>query len=72
MSTVHDITDALVDSAVLDAMAKRAGITLAQARALCAMVADLPVTQAIRMCTTCQLDRMRQAQREARLGRGKR
>ena len=64
--TVHDITDALVDSCTLDAIAKRHGITLAQARAFCASLADLPITQVIRMTTTCQLDRIRQSQREAR------
>ncbi len=64
--TLHDITDALVDSAALQAIAKRAGITLVQARAVAGMLADLPVTQTIRLCTTAQHDRIRQAQRLAR------
>ena len=64
--TVHDITDALADSATLDAMARRAGITLAQARQMAAMFADLPVRTTMRIMTTCQLDRMRQSAREAR------
>jgi len=67
--TLHDITDALIDSAALNAIAKRAGITLAQARAVAGMIADLDIKQQIRMCTTCQHDRIRQAQREARYKR---
>ncbi len=64
--TVHDITDALVDSATLVAIAKRSGITLKQARDVAGMLADLPLRQAIRLCTTAQHDRIRQSQREAR------
>ncbi len=64
--TVHDITQALVDSATLAAIAKRAGITPSQAKAVCGMLADLKIRDAIRICVTAQNDRFRQSQREAR------
>jgi hypothetical protein len=66
VSNVHDITQPLLDSATLADMAKRAGVTLPQARMLAAMFADLPIRTAVRICTTAQLDRIRQSQREAR------
>ena len=64
--TVHDIVQPMLDSATLVAIAERAGITPAQAKAVLGMLADLPIRTAVRLCTTAQLDRIRQAQREAR------
>ena len=63
--SVHDITDRLIDSAALADIAKRAGITLEQAKAVAGMLADLSVRQAIRVMVTCQLNRIGASQREA-------
>lgn len=67
--TVHDICQPLIDSATLIDIAKRAGITIEQARIVAASFADLNIRQAVRICTTAQHDRIRQSQREARLKR---
>ena len=66
MSNVHDITDRLVDSLALADIADRAGITLAQAKAVAGMLADLPIRQAVRLCTTEQINRIMRSQRGAR------
>ena len=63
---VHDITDRLVDSLALADIAERAGITLAQAKAVAGMLADLPIRQAVRLCTTEQINRIMRSQRGAR------
>lgn len=59
--TIVDLTDRVT----LNEMAKRAGVTLAQARALAAMFADLNVRDAIRIISTCQLARIRESERAA-------
>ena len=63
---VYDITQRLTDSLALGDAADRAGITMQQARAFCASLADLPIRQAIRICVTAQLHRIMQSQRAAR------
>jgi phosphoserine phosphatase len=65
VSNVHDITDHLIDSLALADIAKRAGITMEQAKAVAGMIADLPMRQAVRMCTMAQIHRIMKSQREA-------
>jgi len=64
--TLHDLTEALEDSAVLADLARRAGITMAQARTVAAALANLPLPQVIRMCSTAHADAIRRANRAAR------
>ena len=66
--TVHDLTDALADTAALLDIARRAGVTLEQARTVAAALSDLPMVQTIRICSTAQSDRIRQANRQTRKG----
>lgn len=63
---VYDITDRLVDSLALADIAERAGITLAQAKAVAGMLADMPIRQAIRIAVTCQLHRIMASSRGKR------
>lgn len=55
---VYDITDRLVDSLALADIARRAGVTLEQAKAVAGGLADLNIRQAIRIAVTCQLHRI--------------
>lgn len=64
--TLHDLSEALADSAELVDLAKRAGITVAQARFFAAALAELPIKQAIRLCTTARADRIRQINKTTR------
>ncbi len=67
--SIVDITDRLIDSDTLAQIAKCAGITLAQARVVCGLLANLSETQVRRITVTCQLERIRESQREARKGK---
>ncbi len=64
--TLHSLAEALRDTVALDDVAKQAGITLVQARAMLAALADLPVTQVVRMSEIAHRDRVRQINRETR------
>ena len=66
MSNVRDITQRLTDSLTLADMADRAGITHQQARAFAGMMADLRIRDAIRICVTCQLNRIGESRRAKR------
>lgn len=64
--TVHSLQDALQDTATLDDVARKAGITLAQARLVMAAIHDLPVLQVMRMGATSKAAQIRQLNRETR------
>ncbi len=53
--TVVDLAEELEDSNALHAIAKRANITLAQARIVAVGFAELPMEQTIRICVTAQM-----------------
>jgi hypothetical protein len=64
--TIHDLTFAIEDSIVLLDIAKRAGVSAAQVRMVAAALGNIPVEQAIRLCSTAHNDRIRQANRTVR------
>lgn len=65
--TVHDLTEALEDTATLHAVAAKAGVTPVQARLVAAALGDLPVETAARICEAASKDRLRQVNRATRL-----
>lgn len=64
--TVHSLTQALEDTAVLHEIARKAGTTVAQARTVLALLADINAQQMVRMCATARADRVRAVNRETR------
>lgn len=67
--TLHSLEQPLADSQTLLDLAKESGITVAQARAFVALLADVPIRQAVRICTTAQRDRVRQINSQTRKSR---
>ncbi len=66
MMTVHSLTQVLADSSTLLELAAEADLSSAQVRKLLALLADVPIRQAVRMCTTARQDRVRQINRKSR------
>lgn len=66
MSNVHSLSDALLDSMALADVAASAGVTIAQARAVVAALAEIPAAQVVRVCGIANRDRERQREREER------
>jgi hypothetical protein len=64
--TLHSLVDALADTQALVDIAKRAGITIAQARVVCAALGAMDAQQVVRMCATANADRIRQVNRGSR------
>ena len=64
--TLHSLTDALADSAALQDIAKKAGVTLAQARLIVASLGDLPAPQVVRLFSIAHADRLRSIHRAQR------
>lgn len=66
MSNVHSLEEVLLDTAALVDVATKAGISTTEAKRVCAALADLPIVQAIRICTTARADQVRQINRQTR------
>ncbi len=65
--TLHDFTQPLADSITIASLASESELTAAQVRKLLALLADVPIRQAVRMCATARNDRVRQINRETRM-----
>jgi hypothetical protein len=59
----------LEDSVELVALATAAGITKVEAKRVLALLAELPIRQAVRMAKTCQAEAARARERAKRLRR---
>lgn len=66
--TVTSIEEALADSRKLVELARGSRIDVERARAFLALLADVPIRQAIRMATTAKRDVERQRNRMSRKG----
>ncbi len=69
MSNLVSLEQKLADSRALETAAAKAGISSAQAKALCAALADLNVNQLARIVVVSFDDHVRQMNRQTRRGR---
>jgi len=61
IAKVYPIEQALEDSLTLADLADAAGVTMTQARAFCAALAEVPIRQAVRICSAAETSRRRRA-----------
>ena len=62
MSNLYSLEEALADSSALAEVAEKAGLTVLQARRVCAGLASLPIRQAVRICVAAEAAERRRKQ----------